>query len=262
MFSRVFLLAAAAANIASVAPQEISNAHELLQRDYSDTVCDPATKSANDTVPPCVEITSIEEACQPNGTSALALVAHQQCMCGGSYFSDWIGCQDCLFFHGLRSQRDVAFYESVMTAASSSLCGAATPPAAWQAVFSSVANTFTSPTTGATVSTDQAVSQTAVSLYWTASGAQGPGAITGSATLATANSSTKTVVSTSATTSGSGSGSGSGSSASTTANGGSTATGSSSTTSSTAKSDSVSLRPDMGLFMLGTTLILGCLAAL
>lgn len=158
----------------------------LRQRDYEDTVCSPLTVHADDTVPPCVEIQTIETVCAPNGTAPLYLVAHAECMCGGSFFTEWPACLQCLYLHGLRSERDVSFYSSVIAAASSALCGTATPTADFQAIFSSAQAAIPQPTTGATVSSDQAPSQTAVSLYYTATGPQGPGPITGSAALATA----------------------------------------------------------------------------
>lgn len=158
----------------------------LFARDYVDTVCKPATKNPADTVPPCVEIETIETLCVPNGTEPIYLIAHQECMCGGSYFAEWPACQNCLFYHGLRTEREVAQYDGILSAASSSFCGAATPSATFAAVFSAIQSTFPVPTTGGTVSSDRAPSQTAVSLYYTASGSQGPGAITGSAATATA----------------------------------------------------------------------------
>ncbi len=47
--------------------------------DYEDEVCHPVTESGSDTVPPCLELVTIETLCTPNGTSPLALKAHQQC---------------------------------------------------------------------------------------------------------------------------------------------------------------------------------------
>lgn len=158
----------------------------LLARDYVDTVCKPAIKSPSDTIPPCTEIQTIEMLCVANGTSPLYLEAHQQCMCNGSYFTEWPACQSCLFLHGLRSERDLAQYASILTAASSSFCDVPTPTASFAAVFSQVQAEVPVPTTGDTISSDKAPSQTPVSLYWTATGPQGPGRVTGSATGATA----------------------------------------------------------------------------
>lgn len=173
---------------------------QLVRREaYADEVCSPNITSTDGTVPPCIEITAIEEACAPNGTSQIYYIAHAECMCGGSYFAEWVGCQDCLFFHGQRTERDQAYYDSVVSAASHSLCdflatsasatatvAASAPTTDFAAIFSSVEATMTQPTTGATVSSDLAPSSTAVSLYFTLSGNQGPGAITGSAATATA----------------------------------------------------------------------------
>jgi len=46
---------------------------------YEDEVCHPVTERASDTIPPCLELVTIETVCTPNGTSPLALKAHQQC---------------------------------------------------------------------------------------------------------------------------------------------------------------------------------------
>lgn len=171
------LLALTTATVASP-----SDTHVLLARDYLNDVCSPNITTADSTIPPCTEIATIEEACTVNGTSPLDIGDHAMCMCEGSYFQDWQGCQDCLYFHGFRSERDEAFYESVKSIASQSLCGYLSgsvfsePTAVWASLFSSVAATLSQLTTGATVLSDQAPSQTAVSLYFTASGTQGPGA--------------------------------------------------------------------------------------
>ncbi|KAH8881610.1 hypothetical protein GQ53DRAFT_628370, partial [Thozetella sp. PMI_491] len=158
----------------------------LFPRDYLADVCKPAVEAPSTIIPPCTEIEVIETACWPNGTEPLALLAHQECMCGGSYFPDWLGCLDCQYFHGIRSPRDYAFYQTIIGLASSSFCGAATPTAVWQTAFAKQADQGTMPTTGATVGSDRAPSDTAVTLYYTPSASQGPGAITGSATGATA----------------------------------------------------------------------------
>ncbi|KAK0614258.1 hypothetical protein B0T14DRAFT_539810 [Immersiella caudata] len=155
--------------------------------DYEDEVCHPVVQHSNDTIPPCLSLVTIETLCTPNGTSPLALKAHQQCMCSGSFFSEWPFCLQCLFVHGLRSERDLAFYKSVISTASSSLCAAPTPTAEFASIFSDIQVAAPYPTTGETVSSDQAVGNTAVSLYFTATTRQGPGQITGAATAATAS---------------------------------------------------------------------------
>ncbi|KAJ9156071.1 hypothetical protein NKR23_g1311 [Pleurostoma richardsiae] len=170
----------------------------LLRRDYADEVCKPATAHSTDPIPPCVEIETIETLCAPNGTDPIDYAAHAECMCGGSYFADWDGCQACLELHGQRSERDEAFFRSVASAASHSLCdfltdsAATTPTAVFASLFVTAEDTAVQPTTGATVSSDAAPSSTAVSLYFTPSGVQGPGAITGEAATATATGPTTT----------------------------------------------------------------------
>lgn len=152
---------------------------------YEELVCHPATSSPSDTVPPCTEIENIQAECALNGTEPLNFLAHAECMCGGSFFIDWPACQKCLFVHGLRTERDLEFYGSVISSVSQELC-TGTPTADFVTLFDSVVATVASPTTGAAVLSDQFPSQAAVSLYFTATGHEGPGAITGSATLATA----------------------------------------------------------------------------
>lgn len=164
----------------------------LLRRDYLEAVCQPAPGHPGDVVPPCTEIQVIETACQPNGTGPLYLKAHQECMCGGSYFSEWTACLACEALHGQRSPRQVAFYGSVFSAASSSFCDVPTPTGQWASVFATQEAEATPVTTGDAASTDRAVSETAVSLYYTPTGSIGPGPITGSAAAATATASAST----------------------------------------------------------------------
>ncbi|EAA31457.1 hypothetical protein GE21DRAFT_7861 [Neurospora crassa] len=155
---------------------------------YENTVCRPPVKEGSDnTIPPCSSIENIEYQCAPNGTSPLALEAHKQCMCGGSFFTEWPFCQQCLYVHGLRSERDVKRYTEVLSSVEAILCNArATPTAIFADIFTSVAYQVPEPTDGATISSDQAVSKTDVSYYMTTTISQGPGKITGSALSATA----------------------------------------------------------------------------
>ncbi|KAG8427735.1 hypothetical protein J3459_006424 [Metarhizium acridum] len=105
-------------------------------------VCYPEVNGSG-VVPPCISISNIESACQPNGTEPVDFNAHAQCMHS----------HGCLFGH----------FSSVQTNAR-------------DAPFV---------TTGDTVSSDKFPSKTDVSLYYTATGPQGPGAITGAAATAT-----------------------------------------------------------------------------
>lgn len=147
-------------------------------------VCQPTGTSSSGVTPPCQEIANIESACQPNGTEPIDYEAHAQCMCNGSYFNDWVGCQKCLEVHGLRSERDTYHYVSVLSQASKGLC-TGTPTAAFSDYFASAGSVVPPATSGNTVSSDEYPGKTDVSLYYTPSGTQGPGAITGSAASAT-----------------------------------------------------------------------------
>lgn len=199
---------------------------------YLNSVCLP---NVTNPVPPCQQIANIESTCAPNGTDPIDYVAHQECMCGGGYFPNWIGCLNCLYVHGARSQAQSSAFAQIMTSASNILC-TGTPTASFAAIFSSLsdANPVVASTAG-TGMTDLYPSQTAVSLYYTASGNQQPGVITGSATAATHVSASTTARSSSPTTatpagtsgsgsggsnSGSGTGSGTGSAASKTSSSG------------------------------------------
>ena len=155
---------------------------------YINEVCFPNTTNP---VPPCQAIVNIESACQPNGTAAIDYEAHQQCMCNGGYFSNWKGCLNCQYVHGTRSEAVAEAFDNILSSASSQFCGTATPTAKFADYFSAVSDSAPQTATGAaTTTSDQFPSQSAVSLYYTASGPQGPGAITGSATGATATGST------------------------------------------------------------------------
>ncbi|KAI3534227.1 hypothetical protein CABS01_01934 [Colletotrichum abscissum] len=171
-------------------------------RPYQDVVCKPQTGSGAQ-LPPCVQIENIELACQPNGTNPIDYEAHAQCICGGSFFAEKLACERCLTVHGLRSERNLAFYSGVLSSASNALC-TGTPTAVFASIYSGIEAAATPVTTGATVTSDQAPSNTAISLYYTASGPQGPGTITGAAASATAVSRTTTSPSTAATGSASG----------------------------------------------------------
>jgi len=154
---------------------------------YIASVCTPNITSP---VPPCTEIISIEEQCKPNNTSPLGYLAHQQCICNGGFFANWDGCLNCQYVHGSRSEAVVDAFKDIIASASSQLC-TGTPTASFAAIFSSLSEAAPQSASGAATSTsDQFPSQSAVSLYYTASGNQGAGVITGSAASATATGST------------------------------------------------------------------------
>ncbi|KAG7124335.1 hypothetical protein HYQ45_013689 [Verticillium longisporum] len=162
--------------------------NELLARDddipYQDIVCKPET-SPEDDLPPCVSIEIIETACLSNGTDAIHYEAHAQCMCNGSFFPEKLACERCHFVHGLRSGSEVDRYEGILAAASNALCDG-NPTAPFASLFASAEAVATPVSDGATGATDQFVSETDVSLYYTATGDQGAGTITGDAASATA----------------------------------------------------------------------------
>jgi hypothetical protein len=196
------LLPIASASLA--ARQTTSQPSNEDATDRYQEVCEPAIEDLDGTVPPCIQIGVIEERCNTNSTDSLDLELHAQCMCGGSYFSDWLGCQNCLLVHGFRSERDNVFWESVMSEASNALC-TGTPTAAFQELFASVTN-VPAVTTGETRTTDQFPGQTDVSNYYTATVSQGPGSYFGSALESAVNrtsmeSFTQTTSSTTSTTS-------------------------------------------------------------
>jgi hypothetical protein len=148
---------------------------------YINSVCSPnVTATAGATIPPCVSIKTIQQECAPNGTQPLDFVAHAECLCNApsTFFSDWLGCRNCILTHGGMTQRDHDTYANILSAASSSLC-TGTPTAKFEDICATVESKATPVATGSTVFNDQFTSATAVSLYYTASGVQGSGAITG-----------------------------------------------------------------------------------
>ncbi|KIW04915.1 uncharacterized protein PV09_04085 [Verruconis gallopava] len=153
---------------------------------YLNSVCSPNVTDTSGTLPPCISVINIQGECAPNNTDALGYLAMAECLCNppSTFFADWLGCRDCLAFHGGLSDAALARYSVVISSVSNAIC-TGTPTAQFADYFTSVDAAVPGPTGTATGTTDQAPSQTAVSLYYTASGAQGPGAITGSATAAT-----------------------------------------------------------------------------
>ncbi|KAJ9630434.1 hypothetical protein H2203_000955 [Taxawa tesnikishii (nom. ined.)] len=150
---------------------------DSFEEAYIAQMCTPNSTSP---VPPCQAIIDIEEACQPNGTAPLDYLAHQQCMCNGGFFSNWNGCLNCQYVHGSRSEAVVQAFESIISSASVQLC-TGTPTASFAAIFSAVSEAAPQTATGAaTVTSDRYPGNSAVSLYYTATGPQGAGAITGS----------------------------------------------------------------------------------
>ncbi|KAK6595453.1 hypothetical protein H4I96_09772 [Botrytis cinerea] len=161
------------------------------EEDYLSSVCSPNITSG--TIPPCIEVITIQSACTPNGTTPLDYLAHAQCMCNGGFFGNWLGCLNCDYVHGGRSPAVVSAFNTIITSASNQLC-TGTPTASFAAIFNSLGGGGDVAEGTATQLTDLYPSETAVSLYYTASGNQGVGAITGSATGATKTGSTSASV--------------------------------------------------------------------
>ncbi|KAF2666397.1 hypothetical protein BT63DRAFT_428169 [Microthyrium microscopicum] len=164
--------------------------HSLLRRaapsqDYLNSMCSPNITNPT-VIPPCISIVSIEAGCKPNGTASVDYQASAECLCNApsTYFADWTACRKCLEVHGGLSEREYNGYLLQASAASSSMC-TGTPTTDIAGVFKSAKVTGTP--TGATSRTDSFPSDSAVSLYYTPSGKQGLGAISGSATAATAS---------------------------------------------------------------------------
>lgn len=110
-------------------------------------------------------------------------------MWNGGYFPNWRGCLNCQYVHGTRSEAVAEAFDNILSSASQQFC-TGTPTAVFADYFSALSDSSPQTATGAaTTTSDQFPSQSAVSLYYTASGNQGPGAITGSAAQATATAS-------------------------------------------------------------------------
>jgi hypothetical protein len=165
--------------LASPATSSIFNLlPRAISQTYLDSVCSPNVTIPAAVIPPCISVTTIEGLCKPNGTSSLAYQASAACLCNApsTYFADWLGCRKCLEVHGGMSEREYNRYVLLASAASATMCSG-TPTAEVAAVFSKAV--VTGVPTGAVASSDLFPSSTAVVLYYTASGLQGPGSIAG-----------------------------------------------------------------------------------
>jgi hypothetical protein len=169
-----------AASFVSLARSDLAARQNAPNQEYLDSVCSPSVDGATGAIPPCISIKSIQQQCKPNGTQPLDYAAHAQCLCNApsTFFSDWLGCRNCILIHGGMTQRDHDTYDNILSAASSSICSG-TPTARFEDIFAMVESKATPVASGSTVFSDLFPSSTAVSLYYTASGTQGPGAITG-----------------------------------------------------------------------------------
>ncbi|KAL2202750.1 hypothetical protein CC79DRAFT_1325575 [Sarocladium strictum] len=128
----------------------------------------------DDPTAPCVAIANIESICMQRGIST---EDHQRCMCDGSYFQDWAGCQQCLRVNGALGEVEVDYWSGVMSDASTALCDSDSEPTTWLRDYFSEAAATGAPLTvdGSAISKATLVSETDVSLYFTATESQGPG---------------------------------------------------------------------------------------
>ena len=169
---------------------------QTAEESYIDSVCKPNT---TDSAAPCQAIIDIESTCQAplssSSPSASDYLSHQSCMCDGGFFPNWAGCLNCQYVHGAVSEAEAEAFSSIISSASVSLC-TGTPTAGFAQIFSSASNTAVQAVQGAATSTtDLFPSDTAISLYYTASGSQGAGPVSGSSAVSVSASGTVSIAS-------------------------------------------------------------------
>lgn len=73
MAPSLLLLGSFLATLAEASPAPPELAAQLLRRQdtYANSVCSPNVTDTDSLIPPCIEITTIEEACAPNGTAEI-----------------------------------------------------------------------------------------------------------------------------------------------------------------------------------------------
>ena len=161
--------------LAGTALSQLTAAQTTTRDPYPEpTVEDHAIKLAPGCFPddepsaPCVQIRIIEPICMQRGISYRD---HQRCMCEGSYFRDWNGCQACLRVQGVYGEGSVRRWESIMDSASSSLCDSDAEPTmflnemfAWEAIS---AGSYTEESAAYDATTFVGGTTVAVSEYYT-----------------------------------------------------------------------------------------------
>lgn len=178
---RIWVLTALLRTCSALPPGLSPNPRVIFPREAAAlSICNPGIPAPGVRRPPCTYIEYLETMCWPRGSSPLHYDEHAQCMCNGSFFPEWVGCQECLFIHGLRSERETVFYANVLSEASESLCHG-TPSVPFRSLFADVEATAERVTTGATTSVDLYPGNSDVGLYYTRTGPRGMGTITGSA---------------------------------------------------------------------------------
>ncbi|KAL2110111.1 hypothetical protein VUR80DRAFT_1592 [Thermomyces stellatus] len=177
----IWAIAALLRTSSALAPGLPPSLRGLFPRDDAAlSVCNPGIPDFGVPRLPCSHIEYIEAMCWPKGPTPLHYDEHAQCMCNGSFFPEWLGCQRCLFIHGMRNERETAFYAAVLSDASERLC-TGTPTVPFRSLFAEVEATAKAVTTGATIETDLSPGNSDVGLYYTQTGPRGMGTVTGPA---------------------------------------------------------------------------------
>src|SRR6266480_4962075 len=139
----------------------------LHKRDdgYENAVCYPSVAPGSP-LPPCVSIANQQISCAPSGNGQNYLLSAQSCLCDSTFFQDWVGCQNCLFYHGILNENWYDAWTAEITSVSRTYCYG-TPTMYFPDVFSSMTYSMASVTTGASAYRDKAPGKTDISLYYT-----------------------------------------------------------------------------------------------
>jgi hypothetical protein len=151
----------------------------LHQRDdgYEFAICHPSVAPGNP-LPPCVSVDNQQYSCAPSSNTPSYLQSAQSCICNSSFFQDWVGCRNCLYYHGILNQDWYNAWKAEINSVSLAYCYG-TPTAYFPDVFKSMTSAMPSVNTAPIGYFDQAPGNTAVSLYYTAAGGgQGSGPTT------------------------------------------------------------------------------------
>jgi hypothetical protein len=156
--------------LTTLVPSAYANLVPGLQRrddGYEAAVCYPTVVPGNP-LPPCVLIANQVNTCKPPSNSPSGFLSAQSCLCNSRFFSDWVGCQDCLVYHGLESENWYNAWVTEIASVSRAYC-TGTPTAYFPTIFSSM--TYSMPSVVSEASSDKAPGQTDINLYYTPAGA-------------------------------------------------------------------------------------------
>ncbi|KAH8170628.1 hypothetical protein LIA77_09409 [Sarocladium implicatum] len=172
---RVFLLAGTALPCLTTSQTTSSDPWNPEVEDDAPKLAPGCYPTSNPSAP-CNQIAIIESTCMQRGIS---FPDHQLCMCSGSYFSDWRGCQACLRVQGVRGEGEVQYWQNIMDGASSSLCDSGAEPTTWLNEMFAWEAVSGAPRTGERAEYERTTfiggTTVAVSEYYTAPEEQGPG---------------------------------------------------------------------------------------